>query len=208
MQAVHEMYGARVRFDQAARSHDDKEIDEDTLYPLWQTIKSLQMEECPQLPSCCVSGEDFAAAEQLSEELRRGHLASSIIDKDGRKELRDRLDSFVPHGSRFSSAIPNPSEPPGMTFDKKEELLKLNERPAKMCEIMVAGWIRKFDDLETGATLMEFFANLDRSVAISDTSDTMNPFGILARQMQKSVQVALILGSLCPVVPGYHAERR
>lgn len=140
-----------------------------TLEHLWRVLKQFQEKYCPDL---IAFNNDFTPAFELSRRLDDRILAGSLRDSFDRETIRKFL------------ARPRAAS-------REQALVSLNERPATMFEVMNAGWMNKvrerswklpvFDEIAKGEERQAYLPKL------------LNSLTEPARQLQMSIQVALVL---------------
>jgi hypothetical protein len=171
-----ELFNERLAFDTLdgfeASDYEDLLLSDDTLTRLWRTLKEFQRETCPDLLSF---SKDFRNASQLSAHMEDGILAGSLaIDLDCQL-----IDRFINNATDVT---------------REAALSKLNERPASMFDIMNAGWMTKVD---AHSWRMPVFDELRKEQnRISYLPQLLDSLTEPARQLQMSIQVALVLSDI------------
>jgi len=170
------LFNERLTFDNLDGFDESKYkslyLSDETLERLWQTLKNFQREQCPHLLDY---DRDFSKASELLKRLEKRLLAGSLpIAFDS-----ELIEKFVGGASEVSREV---------------ALSKLNERPASMFDIMNAGWMNK---VQGHSWRMTVFNVLRESQSrISYLPILMNRLTEPARQLQTSIQVALVLSYL------------
>jgi hypothetical protein len=168
-----ELFNERLAFDTLdgfeASDYQDLLLSDETLDRLWRTLKEFQREHCPYL---IPFSTDFSSASQLSAHMEDGILAGSLpINLD-----HQLINQFI-------------HKAPAIT--REAALSTLNERPASMFDIMNAGWMNKVDG---HAWRMPVFEELRKEQdRISYLPHLLDALTEPARQLQMSIQVALVL---------------
>ncbi len=184
-------------------SFSEEEMDE-----LWDIIHRTQYERFPDLDMKDGELEDCVT---LAKRLERKQIASSILNPDGkdilRRYLRKRFDEEGLTSGIVRLDWPSNSEQKQheMNEDKaltrERSLIGLNERPAKISQVLNAGWIEKVTALFNEPTPEFYTLALTNEPALQDI--LLEP----SRQLRKSIQVALVLSSIKeysgPISPRY-----
>ncbi len=175
---------------------------------LWDIIHRTQYERFPDLDMKDGELEDCVT---LAKRLERKQIASSILNPDGkdilRRYLRKRFDEEGLTSGIVRLDWPSNSEQKQheMNEDKaltrERSLIGLNERPAKISQVLNAGWIEKVTALFNEPTPEFYTLALTNEPALQDI--LLEP----SRQLRKSIQVALVLSSIKeysgPISPRY-----
>jgi hypothetical protein len=140
---------------------------------LWQVLKEVQRDDLPEETDLC--SHDIANATTLFNRFSNHELACSLSINKDKGKLKDYIDDLNSQVTR------------------REALSQLDERPARMIDIINAGWMKKAHDQywrEPASKLKE----LDNPS--SNWSQTLDALIEPSRQLQESIQVALIISPL------------
>jgi hypothetical protein len=172
------LFNERLAFDYVdgfeALDYKDLLLSEVTLDELWETLKQFQDDYFDS--DALFSNADVVSASKLSERLMGGILAGSLATEFDPEVLH----KFIEHEPDVS---------------RKDALSKLNECSARMIDIVNAGWINQVDGRFWKVPLFEELKHLDKDRDLK-LPHLLDSLAEPARQLQTSIQVALILSSL------------
>lgn len=140
---------------------------------LWQVLKEVQRDDLPEETDLC--SQDIANATTLFERFSKHELACSLPISEAKEKLKDYIDDLKSKVTR------------------REALSQLDERPARMIDIINAGWMKKAHDQYWSEPASKLKA-LDNPS--SNWSQTLDPLIEPSRQLQESIQIALIISPL------------
>lgn len=180
------LYDARLKLDKALHEFQVGDytrllLNETTASDLCESISSTQRQTFSSVEHRRIA--DFEAIEYLSRRLTDRQLASSVSNYQNLVDVRKYVKGI--------SKTRSPSDESTASVGRERVLSGLDERPARMTEVVNAGWVAKSLN---GCLPLYGPAN----IASQDLTDL---FVEPARQLQKSVQVALILSSLSSNAP-------
>jgi hypothetical protein len=182
------LFDARCQLDNKADAFEFKDEEKldlplESRKRLWQTLKKLQADDlralkkgqAGDLPAEAERVQDVANATSLYKRLRNNELACSLPVDEKRAKLKDYI------GKADSQ------------FTREEALSQLDERPARMIDIINAGWMNKAHD--------EFWRRPISSLQVKgdphpDWTQTLDALSERSRQVQESIQIALIISPL------------
>lgn len=188
------LFNMRLEYDAddgfEASDYNELYLSDDTLDHLWETLKAFQREYCRDFT---MFHNDFSSPFELSKRLDEGILAGSLAHDLDRKTIEE----FVRHSYDMSSDA-SPEEAARATVQRsslrRHALSKLKEEPATMFDIMNAGWMNKVRGHAWKVPVFEEISKQqDRSVYLPRL---LNSLTEPARQLQMSIQVALVLSSV------------
>jgi hypothetical protein len=140
---------------------------------LWQALKKVQTESRPSETN--LHNQDIANATNLYKRLSNNELACSLPvskDKAALKEYIDNSDSKI---------------------TRKDALSQLDEKPARMIDIINAGWMNKAHDKYWREPVSKLQI---KDGPTSDWTQTLDSLIEPSRQLQESIQIALIISPL------------
>jgi hypothetical protein len=171
------LFGERLAFDNTtgyeALDFNDLLLSPDTLLRLWDLLKDFQREYCP-LRGFSIG--DVKLANQLSARLASELPAGSLAERCDPEVVQ----RFVSNDSGVS---------------RETALSRLDEKPAQMSHIINAGWASRIIGNMWKMPVFEEVSSLreNRVLALPKLLESLTE---PARQLQTSIQVALILSSL------------
>lgn len=179
---IEALYNTRKEFDfkngtfevEDYRNHlpsSDTAVDE-----LWKIVKRVQTDLLPEIDGLTFDEHDLKSAARLSDRLNDNLLAASLPDSESVSKLRCTLDQIEKGKTTKEKLV------------KAELVTALDERPATMLEITNAGWLCKIRKMKSDSKVADL-VRLDLRKSLEVMREP-------ARQLQKSIQVALILSSV------------
>jgi len=184
------LYEARLRLDHTAQPFNQDDYDgfpNQVVDKVWDAIRTFQHND---LPDVDITVKELETSVDLADRLARRQLAASVVpnpqgiscvkefvesvENSGRDEVLDRLDERRP--------------------SRDEVLDGLDERPASMAEILNGGWQYKTRILHGSPLFKVKPTELKNGQTLESYSK--DNFLEQSRQLQKSIQTAIILASI------------
>jgi hypothetical protein len=179
LEVFESLFNARCELDNAkgifeSRDSELIELPEAVMKKLWQTLKQMQRDVFPK--DKALGQRDIRDATSLFNRLKEGELASAL-PRPGRD--LDKVRAYVQGNEPLVS--------------REVALQQLDEKPARMIDIINAGWMNKAIDSNWGQPIFHTETSKDRLLEWPLLLDQLiEP----SRQLQKSIQVALIISPL------------
>lgn len=183
------LFEARCEFDNADNFYEDKDSEKIALTPallkqLWNVLKSMQSDLHPH--GVALGQRDLTNVRSLFKRLDARELACSLPSPDSTLALA-YVEETLPN---IQPSTPKQSRP---KISRQEALKQLNEEPARMIDIINAGWMLKARDPYWREPILRVRGIQDLESKWPKLLDKLiEP----SRQIQESIQVALILSSL------------
>lgn len=200
------IYGGRIEFDDK-RSGADNRREIPWLRTVWDFVKTLQHRATPRMSEVCFCEEELDTAHRLGRSLYDGVVAGSVIDDPSLNIVRELL---------------NGEESRQKTSGHKKAMLQhLNERPARMFEILTAGWVAKTIGLTKSLQGSRGPVALDSGAGGRMGTDDQKEFNaevhnlvskivkqslVLSVLLEKSIEISVILSSLSPDGSRHHCK--
>jgi hypothetical protein len=200
LETIRELFYSRLEFDNLNGEFDAKEfgeylLPENNVEQLWETLKVFQGKILPERHG--VTDQDVETTATLATRLDQGLLAGSIHDPGNLEIVRDYVRASAGGAKEFDWT-------PVEALTRENALRKLDESPARMIDIINAGWINRGTQLKKenpearrvpGYGFVYPKDDTDEEID-SATPQILNALIEPTRQLQKSIQVALIFSSL------------
>jgi hypothetical protein len=194
-----ELFSAREKFDVRLLPLGESDrayvFEEGVAEEIWEAVKEFQAGTYPGID---LTTENLEASADLWERLDANQVAGSVVNLKGVIELREYLQeqSGRVKARHKGPDMPDSGETTPETKRSRDQLLEgLNERPALMGEIINAGWMDKAHKTKKGWPFFDEAAGDSDKESFDDT-DFCAKLLESARQLQKSIQTALILGPI------------
>jgi hypothetical protein len=186
------LFYARCEFDNAEdfyepREYESIELNDEVKRNLWKSLKELQLEFFPK--EYVLGERDIQDSISLYKRLKKRELACALPRPE--RDLNKLLQYVQRNEQNVSRSV---------------ALHQLDEKPARMIDIINAGWMNKADDPYWLKPVCSIEQLADAS---TEWPQILDPLSEPARQLQKSIQVALIILPLLqeqPQSPSYETE--
>lgn len=188
-----DIYDARLRLDTKRLDWDPvyKQPDDSTLKTVWNVVTTAQRRATPHMRQLCFCVKELETAHRLGTSLNAGFVAGSVRADQSIDQVR----AWLKGG--------------GLSPSKKDMLRHLNERPARMFEIVNAGWVANVRSILGVRRVPEPASDVtDASGEVADgdygsavrtgVSQIVKDSRYLSLLLQKSIQISIVLSSLSP----------
>ncbi|HYG81242.1 MAG TPA: hypothetical protein VD861_12680 [Pyrinomonadaceae bacterium] len=179
LETLRSLFYARLELDHRDSNyeHDERfDLPRESQRRLWQVIKEIQTEELPQ--EIGLHNRDIQNAASLYERLKADELACSLPIS----ENKDKLKAYI---EEKESSVTR--------AERRDALSQLDERPARMIDIINAGWMNKAHDKYWKYPISKLDGLRNPEL---DWAQALDKLIEQSRQLQKSIQVALIISPL------------
>jgi hypothetical protein len=193
-EVFHSLFKARCEFDNEEGAYEHKDVASIALTPelmkrLWLTLKQMQKDVFPK--KTALGGRDVRDATRLFKRLQEGELACALPRTERNLDkVREYIEESRPPVPESQPFLPRDNRPP---VPRDVALDQLNEEPARMIDIINAGWMQKAKDSNWKEPI---YRSEDKKERLLEWPQLLDALIEPSRQLQKSIQVALIISPL------------